>query len=127
MSKNILVIDDEPGIRKSFLLALEDTAYHVDTVQSGYEGVEMEQSRSYDLIFLDLKMPGMDGVETLRQIRKRNKTVPIYITTAFHKEFLIKLQEADKEGISFQLLKKPVGNDQIVMVARSVLEGPVTF
>jgi CheY-like chemotaxis protein len=127
MSKQILVIDDDAGIRQSFVLALEDTQYLVDTAQSGFEGVQMEKAKPYDLIFLDLKMPGMDGVETLRHIRGRNNTVPIYIATAFHKEFLTKLQAADQEGISFQLLKKPVDSEQILLVTRGVLEGPVAF
>ena len=78
MDKHILVIDDNEVIRKSFVLALKDTKYQVDTAESGEEGVDKERSKKYDLIFLDLKMPGMSGIEALRHIRKVNQKTPVY-------------------------------------------------
>ncbi len=125
MSKNILVIDDEENIRESFVLALEDTGYQVDTVGTGEEGIEKERNKKYDLIFLDLKMAGMDGIEVLRRIRKVNKKTPIYIVTAFYKEFFDGLEAVEKEEISFELIKKPIHGDEILLVAKSVLEGPI--
>ena len=122
MSKHILVIDDDVNIRKSFVLAFEDTAYQVDTAESGEEGIKKERSKKYDLIFIDLKMPGMSGIEALRNIRKLNKETPIYILTAFYKEFLDRLRTLEKENIAFELMKKPVEDDQILLVAKSILE-----
>ena len=122
MSKHILVIDDDVNIRKSFILAFEDTAYQVDTAESGEEGIKKERSKKYDLIFIDLKMPGMSGIEALRNIRKLNKETPIYILTAFYKEFLDRLRTLEKDNIAFELMKKPVENDQILLVAKSILE-----
>ena len=123
MSKYILVIDDDVNIRKSFILAFEDTAYQVDTAESGEEGIKKERSKKYDLIFIDLKMPGMSGIEALRNIRKLNKETPIYILTAFYKEFLDRLRTLEKENIAFELMKKPVEDDQILLVVKSILEG----
>ncbi|MBC8458237.1 MAG: response regulator, partial [Deltaproteobacteria bacterium] len=111
------MIDDDESIRKSFSLALEDTEYQVDTVESGEKGIEMEQNNKYDLIFLDLKMPGLNGVETLRELRKIDKDVPVYIVTAFHKEFFEGLKSAGEDGIDFEVVKKPIGSDDIVLVA----------
>ena len=125
MTKRILVIDDEEAIRMSFTYSLEDTGYGVDTAATGREGIEMAGITRYDLVFLDLKMPGMNGVETLRELRKKHKNVPIYIITAFHLEFLDQLKKAQKEGIEFELLKKPIGSSDIVHVVRSILEGPL--
>lgn len=127
MSGRILVIDDDEAIRKSFALALEDTPYQVDTAESGKKGIEMGQNNKYDLIFLDLKMPGLNGVETLRELRKIEKTVPVYIVTAFHKEFFDELQAVAEDGIDFELLKKPIGNDEIVLVAKAALEGLTAY
>ncbi len=125
MGKSILVIDDDAVIRKAFTLALEETGYQVDTVESGEEGIEAKKSTGYDLIFLDLNMPGMDGIEVLREIRKFDDRVPIYIVTAFHQQFFDQLKAAEKEGIKFELLKKPIGGDQIFLLTKSVLESPV--
>jgi len=127
MSQRILVIDDDESIRKSFSLALEDTGYQVDTVESGEKGIEMRQKNGYDLIFLDLKMPGLNGVETLRELRKIDKDVPVYIVTAFHKEFFGGLKSAGEDGLDFEVVKKPIGSDDIVLVTKSVLEGTVVY
>lgn len=127
MSKRILVIDDEEAIRKSFSLALEDTEYQLDTVESGEKGIEKAQDTKYDLIFLDLRMPGLDGVQTLRQLRKIDADVPVYIITAFHSEFVDQLKSADDDGIDFEVLKKPIGSDRIALLTKSVLEGPEGF
>jgi DNA-binding NtrC family response regulator len=120
MSNHILVIDDDPGIRDAFILALKNTGYQLDTAETGEEGIEKEQSKKYDLIFLDLNMPGMSGTEVLRKIRMVNKETPIYIITAFYKDFANELK-----GPEFELIKKPIRSDQILLVTRSVLEGPI--
>ena len=106
MSINVLVIDDEEVIRKSFILALEDTGYNVETAESGEKGIKKARETNFDLIFLDLRMPGLDGVKTLRELWGIGQTVPIYITTAFYDDFLDQLQSAADERISFYLLKK---------------------
>ena len=123
MTKRILVIDDEDAIRKSFELALEDSGYPVDTASSGMDGIEMLKSQSYDLVFLDLKMPGINGVETLREIRKLNENIAVYIVTAFYGEFFEELQHVADQGAEFELLNKPVDGDMILTLCRSVLEG----
>ncbi len=125
MGKRILVIDDEEAIRKSFVLALEDTEYQMDTAESGEKGIEMEKEGKYDLIFLDLKMPGLSGVETLRELRKIDEGVPVYIITAFYEEFFEELKGTEKEGIEFEVLRKPFTGEQILLTASSVLNKPV--
>ena len=125
--KNILVIDDEEVVRRSFELALEDSGYHIKTVDCGEKGVEEIKNDSYQLVFLDLKMPGMNGVTTLKKIREISMTVPVYIVTAFHKEFLMELDEIRKAGLPFQLVRKPIGNVEIIALAQSVLDRPVRF
>lgn len=127
MNKRILVIDDEEAIRKSFTLALQDTEYQVETAESGEKGIEKAENDKYDLIYLDLKMPGLNGIETLRELRKRDKNMPIYIVTAFYGEFLEELQKATKEGIDFEILRKPLGGDQIVSITKGILEGAVSI
>jgi len=123
MSKRILVIDDEPSIRKSFLTALEDTEYLVETAESGEVGIEKLKKQKYNLIFLDLNMPGLNGVETLRELREIDKDVPIYIVTAFHAAFTDQLKKAAEDMVDFELLKKPLSANQIVSITRGILDG----
>jgi DNA-binding response OmpR family regulator len=121
MDKCILVIDDDEAVRKSFILALEETAHRVDTAESGEKGIEKVEMTAYDLVFLDLKMPGLNGIQTLRQLRQLDTSVPVYIVTAFHKEFLKDLKLLSDDGIEFDLLKKPIGSDEIVELTESML------
>ncbi|MEE9610940.1 MAG: response regulator [Desulfatiglandales bacterium] len=127
MSNRILVIDDEDAVRKSFVLALEDLEYQVDTTESGERGIEMEKEGKYDLIFLDQKMPGLNGAETLQELRKIDNEVPIYIITAFYEEFFKDLKGTEKDGIEFDLLQKPFSIYQIALTVKSVLNGPLAL
>jgi len=127
MSKHILVIDDDEGIRKSFVLAFEDTPFEIQTAESGEKGIGMAQESNYDLIFLDLKMPGLNGVETLKELRKINSEIPIYIVTAFHQEFLEQLNQVREEQLDFELLRKPVDSDMLVAIVNASFEGPTRY
>jgi CheY-like chemotaxis protein len=126
MSENqrILIIDDEEIIRDAFTLALEDSGYLVDTAETGDRGLQMAHSVPYDLILLDLKMPGMSGITVLRKLRDMNGSVPIYIVTAFQREFFEQLQSIEEEGIAFELIRKPLSREQIIMVVQSILASP---
>jgi DNA-binding response OmpR family regulator len=127
MKKRILVIDDEASIRKSFTLTLEDAGFEANSAESGEKGVEMMRANPYDLILLDLKMPGMDGIQTLRKIRTLDQKVPVYLITAFHQEFFDQIEAVRNEGIEFELMRKPIGGEQLVAVAKSILEGPASY
>ena len=121
MEKHILVIDDEPAVRNSFVLALEDTEFLVTTASSGTEGLGKFNKSNYHLIFLDLKMPGMSGIETLREIRKKDKDVPVYIITAFAEEFFGGLKGLSHENINFELMQKPIGMEAINELTMALL------
>jgi len=127
MGKRVLVIYDDEPTRKLFSQALEDTEYQVETVESGEKGIEKARDAKYDLIFLDLKMLGLNGVQTLRELRRVDEDVPVYIVTAFQSEFFDKLKSATVDGTDFEIVKKPISSDQIVFLAKSVLEGPEGF
>ncbi len=125
--KRILVIDDDEAIRKLFLLSLEGKGFQIDTAESGEKGIEIMQQSKYDLIYLDLKMPGINGIKTLRELRRMNKDVSIYIITAFHEEYFDQLKAAEKDGIDFELLKKPFDSEQLILVTKGVLDGPERY
>ena len=124
MNQLILVIDDDEAIRKSFSLTLNDAGFSVHLADSGKKGINQVRSTAYALIFLDLKMPGLNGCKTLSEIRKINQNVPIYIITAFHEEFFSELKELDDNEISYELLKKPVDRENLIALAKSILFEP---
>jgi len=121
MSHNILIIDDEEAVRNSFVLALEEGDYNIDLAASGQEGVEKVKSKKYDLIFLDLKMPGWNGVETFRKIRQLDIDVEIYFITAFHRDYLDELKSLHNDEMNYELLKKPLGLDAISSLIKGIL------
>lgn len=127
MIKRILVIDDDEAIRKVFLLALEGTQFQVDTAPSGEKGLEMMREQAYNLVYLDLKMPGMSGVDTLRVLRTIDGAVPVYIITAYYGDFAEQLRKAQEEGMDFELMRKPLTSAQLVGLTRGILEGAAVY
>ncbi len=81
--KKILVVDDESAICDLFSKALDKRKYVVEMVHSGAEGLEAASRSYYDFIFLDLKMPGMNGVEVFKEIKKLNLKSLVVIVTAY--------------------------------------------
>ena len=122
MNKHILVIDDDAGIRESLSLVLGDAGYQVDTVESGEQGIERVRNNNYDLIFLDIKMAGMDGIETLQEIRKMGKKIPVYIITAFQREYFRQLEGAKQDGMDFEVIEKPFDRKRLLSLVEDILE-----
>ena len=81
--KKILVVDDEESIRELYRAELAEEGYEVDLAGDGLQALRRLDAFRPDLVTLDVKMPGIDGIETLRRIRERNPTVPVILVTAF--------------------------------------------
>lgn len=118
--KRILVIDDERPVRDAFELALCDQ-YEVGLAEDGETGIKAAATRRPDLVFLDLKMPGLDGIETLRRLEAADPSLKVYIVTAFAQEYMSGLQAAKQDGLRFQLAAKPLSPEQIRLIAQSAI------
>ncbi|MCX7067555.1 MAG: response regulator [Methylococcales bacterium] len=126
LHNTILVIDDDPAVRGAFNLILEDAGYEVREASGGAQGIEMVKEQRPDLIFLDLRMPDMDGVETLRRLKTIDDSIIVYIVTAFAEEYMDQLKVAHSEGLQFQIASKPLSATQIRHIARSSIdEAPI--
>lgn len=79
----ILVVDDEESIRLLYKGELEDEGYEVILASSGGEALELFDKVQPDLVTLDIKMPGMDGLKVLEKIRERSVEVPVILCTAY--------------------------------------------
>ena len=75
----ILVVDDDPAVQLTIRLVLERAGHSVDVASDGREGVAMFEAGEFDLLCLDVFMPGMDGLETMRHIHQRRPGVPIIV------------------------------------------------
>jgi len=83
MMKKILVVDDEENIRFLYQEELEEEGYTVDVAAHGQEALEKVNTFKPDLVTLDIRMPGMDGVETLRKIREVRRNLPVILCSAY--------------------------------------------
>ena len=81
--KKILVVDDEKAIRSLYKMELEDAGYQVETADSGSQALKKMEAFQPDLVTLDIKMPGMSGLEVLAEIRKNYKNLPIILCSAY--------------------------------------------
>ncbi len=81
--KRILVVDDEENIRFLYKEELEEDGYTVELARSGEEALSKLPDFEPDLITLDIKMPGMGGIEVLKQIRQENRDLPIILCSAY--------------------------------------------
>jgi DNA-binding response OmpR family regulator len=83
MAKRILIIDDEENIRLLYQEELSEEGYEVDVAASAEEALAFIERQKPDLITLDIRMPGVDGIEFLRMLRERDREVPVIIVTAY--------------------------------------------
>ena len=79
----ILLCDDEADFRQLMTFWLKSKGYNVTTATDGENAIEVAKSEKPDIIFLDLRMPVMDGVEVLRRIRRFDKDVPVIVISAY--------------------------------------------
>lgn len=118
MSKRILEIGDDEFVRDAFYLKRSDSEFQLNS--SGKDDKStLKTKENYDIIFLDLKKPGMSGAETLQTLHKFDAQSHIYIVTSFYKGFLRELESAAKESKHFEAIKRTLDNNQIVLVAKN--------
>lgn len=81
--KKLLIVDDEKNLRLLYQTEFEAEGYRVDTAADAMEALSMFERERYDLIILDIKMPGMDGIEALGKFLGRDNKLPVIINSAY--------------------------------------------
>ncbi len=119
MKARILVIDDEGAIRDSLRMILEYEGYDFVGASSGPEGIAQVERDAPDLVFLDIKMPGMDGLEVLGRLKTVAETVPVVVISG-HASKDTAFQAA-KLG-AFDFIEKPLSSEDVLLRVRNALE-----
>src|SRR5215813_3302375 len=115
----ILVIDDEAAIRDSLKMTLEYEGYEFLGAATGQEGLALLEREGPDLVLLDVKMPGMDGLEVLDRIRALNDALPVVVVSGHGT--ISTAVEATKKG-AFDFIEKPFASDRVLVSLRNALD-----
>src|SRR5947199_7527166 len=115
----ILVIDDEAAIRESLRMTLEYEGYEFIGAATGQEGLALVEREAPDLVLLDVKMPGMDGLEVLERLRNMNETLPVVVVSGHGT--ISTAVEATKKG-AFDFIEKPFASERVLVSLRNALD-----
>ena len=118
MTPTILVVDDEPGVRSSLGGVLRDEGYSVDAVESGEACLERAARGSYDVIVLDVWLPGIDGLVTLQRLREREVDAQVVMISGHGN--IESAVRAIKMG-AFDFVEKPLSLEKTVLVVRNAV------
>ena len=118
-SIKILWVDDEIDLLKPHILFLEKKNYEVTTCNNGRDAIDIFQDENFDIVFLDENMPGMNGLETLAEMKEKKSSIPVIMITKSEEEFI--MEEAIGSKIADYLIK-PVNPNQILLSLKKNLD-----
>jgi two-component system OmpR family response regulator len=116
---NILLVDDEEDFRTTLVKRLQKRHLNVFGAESGYKALDLMNKLVFDVVVLDVKMPGMDGIETLKEIKKKNPLMEVILLTG-HASI-----ESGIEGMklgAFDYVMKPVNIDDLLEMIRKAYD-----
>jgi DNA-binding NtrC family response regulator len=116
-AERVLIVDDETNMRRTLADILRDEGYEVTTAATGEEAVELCSRGNFGIVLMDVRMPGMDGVEAFRRIRRHQEGVRVILMSAYGLEDL-KQAALDEGAVAF--LSKPLNLEQAVKLIRDV-------
>lgn len=119
-NRDILIADDEANIRTTLKGILEDEGYDIVTVENGLKAVEAAKNEAFSLILMDIVMPGLNGVEAMKDIKKVRPTIVIIMTGHTDEEDL--LQEARSQGAK-AIVYKPIQIPVLLGLIKTALDG----
>jgi CheY-like chemotaxis protein len=118
---NILVIDDEPDMLWVLEGVLRSKRFNVLTASTGSEAVELATRTEFEIVFLDAKLPDMEGFEIARLIKRSNPITKLIMISGYYYEHDDKIQDALKEGLIVHFIPKPFSNDAVLKAVNIAL------
>jgi CheY-like chemotaxis protein len=127
MPPKILAIDDENDVLLIIKTALSGQGYEILTASNGYDGLALAEDQKPDVILLDLRMPEMDGMEVLEQLRDNEKTqsIPVIVLTGISDK--TKIREALDKGITYYIVKPFECQDLISKISLAIKSSQEEF
>jgi two-component system nitrogen regulation response regulator NtrX len=119
MKPRILVVDDESAIRDSLKMILEYEGYEVVGAATGQDGLSLAEREPADLVLLDIKMAGMDGIEVLQRLRATQESLPVIMISGH--ATVSTAVEATKLG-AFDFIEKPLSTERVLVSVRNALD-----
>ncbi|MBO8137110.1 MAG: response regulator [Desulfotomaculum sp.] len=107
---NILIVDDQVGIRYLLEILLQEAGHNTSTAENGLEAVEAVKEGNFDLVFMDIRMPVMDGIEALQKLKMISSSVEVVMMTANNTEEAV---NQSLEGGALKCLAKPFDVEDI--------------
>ncbi|MDD5085083.1 MAG: response regulator [Candidatus Omnitrophica bacterium] len=121
-SKNgafIAIVDDDPNISKTMKSVLEREGYSVNSCLTGEEAITLAKERHYDVFFIDMKLPALNGLEVYLEIRKINPKTVVVVMTAYRQEVDDLVKQAMEKG-AYACLYKPFDMDEALKIITAV-------
>lgn len=115
--KRILIIEPDAAMQEMYKSALADQPYEVCIATTGAEGYELYTQAETHLLFIELKLPDGDGVETMRKIREDGMDLMVAVVTGHAAEFLPDITMMQVDNLGFDVFHKPISEDQIRSIA----------
>lgn len=119
MERRVLVVDDEPTVCDVLREFLESCGYRVDVAYSGDEALASYQKDRPDIVLLDVRMPGKDGIETLRELKAMDSQAVVIMVTAVHKEEYVR--EALAQGAA-DYITKPINPQSLELAIKTKID-----
>lgn len=119
----ILVVDDEETIGLGMSEVLKDAGFNAFYVTSGKDAIEAISKNQYSLVFMDMVMPGMNGLETFRKIKEISPQSSVVLFTGYFKDADKTIFEGVKEGMIDMYIRKPFFSEEIINTAKRYSEG----
>ena len=114
----ILLVDDDPGMLDTLMDVLSATGYETSVAASGNAALEMVQAGRFDLVLMDVQMPGLNGVQVLRALRVLDPTIVVIMMTAYTGDELV---AESQRTTGFSVLSKPLDLDQVLPLVKSIV------
>ena len=119
MSRRVLIVDDEKNIRRTFKMVLESEGFEVSVAETGEEALKVHQKEKPDAVVLDVKLPGIDGIETLRRIKDKEPELPVIMISGHGT--IATAVEATRFG-AFDFVEKPLSKERLLVAIRNALK-----